>query len=153
MWLERADYGLARQWLTLAWRRLPPLAEAQGDLAAVEAATGDNGWATARLRHLAMVSDDPRYAADLARALGAAGQKEDAAAWRALVAGRYDELVARHPAAFAEGAAEFWVTVGTDPARALELARFNLEIRNTVRARALFCRAAAAARPAPADSP
>jgi hypothetical protein len=53
---------------------------------------------------------------------------------------RYDELLARHPHAFADHAAEFWLTIGGDPKRALGLARQNLALRQTPRARALVRR-------------
>ena len=56
-------------------------------------------------------------------------------------AARYDELVARHPEAFADHAAEFWLDTGTDPHRALSLARRNLEVHQTPRAHDLFSRA------------
>jgi hypothetical protein len=54
---------------------------------------------------------------------------------------RYDELLARHHDAFADHAAEFWLTIGGDPERALSLARQNLSLRQTRRARALVRRA------------
>ena len=59
----------------------------------------------------------------------------------ARAAARYDELVARHPEAFADHAAEFWLAAGADPHRALSLASRNLEVRQTPRAHELFCRA------------
>jgi hypothetical protein len=46
-------------------------------------------------------------------------------------------LLARHRDAFADHAAEFWLTVGGDPERALRLALHNLSVRQTPRARAL----------------
>jgi hypothetical protein len=54
---------------------------------------------------------------------------------------RYDELVARHPKAFAHHAAEFWLEAGDDPHRALRLARTNLDVRQSPRAYELFKRA------------
>ncbi len=54
-----------------------------------------------RLRSLASTSDDPGYAARLARALGAAGHRREAEQWRLSAAARYDELALRHPEAFA----------------------------------------------------
>jgi hypothetical protein len=54
---------------------------------------------------------------------------------------RYDELVVRHPEAFADHAAEFWLTVGGNSNEALRLARLNLEVRKTPRAHELMSRA------------
>jgi hypothetical protein len=65
--------------------------------------------------------------------------------WRRLAAARHDELIARHPEAFADHAAEFWLAAGADPDKALRLARKNLEVRHTPRARALVAQAVAAA--------
>ena len=54
---------------------------------------------------------------------------EEAGKWRNKAAARYDELMALHPEAFADHAAEFWLEAGADPSRALRLARKNLEVR------------------------
>ena len=45
--------------------------------------------------------------------------------------------------AFADHAAAFWLTIGGDPERALRLARQNLALRQTPRARALVRRSSA----------
>ena len=62
---------------------------------------------------------------------------EEAQAWRDHAAARYDELLASHSEAFADHAAEFWCTIGGDRGRALRLARENLALRPTARARGL----------------
>ena len=144
LWLEQDDLARARDWLLEAWRRMPEFAPAEGHLAEVEAELGEHETAVARLRRLAVASDDPDYAAQLARILIEVGRREEAAPWQAWAAVRYDELVARHPAAFADHAAEFCLTVGGDPQRALRLARQNAGIRRTPRAYALLSRAIAA---------
>jgi hypothetical protein len=141
MWLERGDLEAARAWFQAACCRVPAYAAALGHLAEVDIAEGRRATAVERLRPLAACADDPEYAALLAGVLSDAGQAEEARAWRARAAARYDELVAAHPAAFADHAAEFWLTVGADAHKALELARQNLELRRTPRARALFQRA------------
>jgi hypothetical protein len=74
------------------------------------------------------------------RILGDAGQTEAGQTWRGQAAARYDELLAQHQDAFADHAAEFWLTVGGDRERALSLARHNLSLRQTPRARALVRR-------------
>src|SRR5262249_27213135 len=96
--------------------------------------------------------DDPDYAAQLARILGEMGCSEESAAWRRAAAGRYDDLIAAHPAAFADHAAEFWLGAGNDPLKGLRLAEFNLRVRQTPRAydllaQALEANAAGAASP------
>ena len=144
MWREHGNLPRALEWLTAAWRRLPAYVQAEGHLAEVEAAMGDHNQAIDRLRRLATASDDPDYAAQLARILGEAGRPEEGKTWRARAEERYDELVAEHPAAFADHASEFWVSVGGNPRRALDLARLNFELRPTPRARALLASAIAA---------
>jgi tetratricopeptide (TPR) repeat protein len=143
MWLEQGDLPTARAWFDAAQRRAPAYALALGHLAEVDAALGKREAAIGRLRPLAAASDDPDYAGQLAGLLSQAGQAQEARWWRARAAARYDELMARHPAAFANHAAEFWLTAG-DVKRALQLARQNLEIRQTPRAYALLRRAALA---------
>jgi hypothetical protein len=52
-------------------------------------------------------SDDPEYAATLAGVLDDVGRPREAEHWRDIAASRYDELVSRHPEAFADHAADF----------------------------------------------
>jgi len=134
MWLAQGDLHRARTWLGAAHCRLPAYAPAQGHLAEVEAALGDTDSAIARLRPLTISSDDPDYAAQLARILSEIGRVEEAHGWRAQAAARYDELVARHLEAFADHAAEFYLNTGGDLGRACTLARINLANRQTLRA-------------------
>ncbi len=140
LWMEHDDLRRARAWCDAAVRRLPAYVPAQGHLAELDAALGETAAAIARLRPLALASDDPDYATQLARILGDAGQTEEAQTWRGKAEARYDELLARHQDAFADHAAEFWLTIGGDPERALSLARQNLSLRQTPRARALVRR-------------
>jgi thioredoxin-like negative regulator of GroEL len=141
MWLEQGDLPAARVWFEAAQHRLPAYVPALGHLAEVEAALGERETAIARLRPLAASSDDPDYAGLLAGFLSEAGHTQEARCWQARAAARYDELVARHPAAFADHAAEFWLTTGADAGKARHLARQNLAIRQTPRAYDLLRRA------------
>jgi tetratricopeptide (TPR) repeat protein len=140
LWMEHGHLRRARAWCDAAVRRLPAYVPAQGHLAELDAARGETAAAIARLRPLASVSDDPGYATQLARILGDAGQTEEAQTWRGQAEARYDELLERHQDAFADHAAEFWLTIGGDPGRALWLAQHNLSLRQTPRARALVRR-------------
>jgi tetratricopeptide (TPR) repeat protein len=150
LWMAKGDLHRARSWFDAARRRLPDYAPAQGHLAEVESALGDVENAIARLLPLTASSDDPDYVAQLARILSEVGRDEEACEWRALAAVRYDDLVARHPDAFADHAAEFWLMTGTNAHQALLLARRNLELRPTPRAHELFDRAARACGDGPA---
>ena len=143
LWMEHDDLRRARAWCDAAVRRLPAFVPAQGHLAELDAAQGETAGAIARFRPLALASDDPDYATQLARILGEAGHTEEAQTWRGRAETRYEELLARHPDAFADHAAEFWLTIGGDPDRALRLARQNLALRQTPRARALVRRSSA----------
>jgi tetratricopeptide (TPR) repeat protein len=143
MWMNKGRLDDARTSFDTARRRVPDYAPAQGHLAEVEAELGESESALARLRSLAGSSDDPDYAAQLARILRDAGCSKFRH-WCRLAAARYDELVASHPEAFADHAAEFWLAAGADPEKALPLARMNIEIRKTPRAYDLLARAVAA---------
>jgi len=107
MWCRHGDLTAARGWLDAARRRVPAYAPAQGRLAQIDTAHGHHQAAADRLRPVACSSDDPEYAAQLARALVAAGRPSEAAPWHASAAARYDELAARHPEAYAGHAADF----------------------------------------------
>jgi tetratricopeptide (TPR) repeat protein len=143
MWMNKGRLDDARTSFDSARRRVPAYAPAQGHLAEVEAELGETELAVARLHSLAASSDDPDYAAQLARILRDAGCSQFRH-WCRLAAARYDELVASHPEAFADHAAEFWLAAGADPGKALPLARMNIEIRKTPRAYDLLARAVAA---------
>lgn len=141
MWLVQHELHRALTWFDSAVRLLPAYAPAQGHLAEVEAALDNPATAIARLFPLTSSSDDPDYAATLARLLFVAGRREEASDWCSRAAVRYEELLARHPEAFADHAAEFWLEIGGDPDRALRLARINVEVRPTPRAYDLVARA------------
>jgi tetratricopeptide (TPR) repeat protein len=144
MWMNNGRLDNARAWFDAARRRLPAYAQAQGHLGEVEAELGDIETAIGRLYPLATASDDPDYAAQLARILKEAGRTHESRHWCQLAAARYDELVARHPEAFADHAAEFWLATGGDSIEALRLARMNFEVRKTPRAYELLRRAVSA---------
>jgi tetratricopeptide (TPR) repeat protein len=141
MWLGHGDLNCARHWFEAAWRRLPAYAQAEGHLAEVEYELGERDSAVARLRRLASSADDPDYVAQLVRMLAETGKVIETDMWRKRAEERFEQIVARHPAAFADHAAEFWLSVGNDPQRALSLAKLNLKVRNTPGARALVARA------------
>jgi hypothetical protein len=141
MWMRHGDLNEARHWFEAAWRRLPVYAKAEGHLAEVEYELGARNGAIARLRRLASDADDPDYAVQLARMLKETDHGDEAGMWRKHAEERYEQIVARHPAAFADHAANFWLSVGNEPQRALSLAKLNLKVRNTPGACALVVRA------------
>lgn len=141
MWLAQGDLRRAHTWFYTAVRLLPAYAAAEGHMAELEAVLGAPEAAIARLHSLVTSSEDPDYAASLARILQEVGRVDEADAWSNKAAARYEQLLARHPEAFADHAAEFWLEAGADPHRALELAKLNLDVRQTPRARELLSRA------------
>ena len=144
MWMNEGRLDDARTAFEAARRRVPAYAPTRGHLSEVEAELGEIDSAISRLRSLAASSDDPDYAAHLASILRDAGRLGESRHWRQVAAARYDELVASHPEAFADHAAEFWLAAGADPDKALRLAKMNVEVRNTPRARDLLAQAIAA---------
>ena len=112
MWLRERDLPAARAWFDAAVGRVPAYAPALGHLAEVDAALGAVNAGIDRLRPLAVSSDDPEYAANLAHMLSDAGHAQEAEHWRMSAAARYKELVVRHPEAFVSHAAAFYRAVG-----------------------------------------
>lgn len=145
MWMQQGDLTRARDLFQAAVDRLPAYAPARGHLAEVEAALGETDHALDLLRPLAGESDDPDYAAQLARILLETGASAEAQLWRDRAARRYDELMELYPDAFADHAAEFWLAAGNDPAKAFEYARRNAALRSTPRAAELLAVARARA--------
>jgi len=144
MWMNKDQLHNARRSFEVALCGVPAYAPAQGHLAEVEAQLGEIDSAVARLYSLAASSDDPDYAAQLARILAESGRDRESWHWRRLAAARFGELMANRPEAFADHAAEFWLAAGADPHKALRFAKMNMEVRNTPRARALLAQAVAA---------
>lgn len=141
MWMNEGRLDKARTSFSAAQRRVPAYAPAGGHLSEVEAELGEVDSAISRLHSLAESSDDPDYAAQLARILGDVGRDGETRYWRQVAATRYEELIANHPEAFADHAAEFWLAAGADPVKALQFAKMNVQVRNTPRARALVAQA------------
>jgi tetratricopeptide (TPR) repeat protein len=138
MWMHEGQLDRAQDHLIAARRYVPAYAPAQGHFAEVEAELGKFDLAIALLNPLAATLDDPDYAAQLARIYADAGYPDDSRYWRNRAAARYDEIIAVHPEAFADHAAEFWLGVGGDPNKALRLATLNFEVRRTPRGRELL---------------
>jgi len=127
------DPHLAARWYRRAIAYLPGYVKARVHLAEIYASQGQTAEAEALLMP-ALASRDPEVRWRLADVLIAQGVFEDGE--RQLAAARYgfEELVGRHPLAFADHAAEFYAGSGNDYGRALELARINVENRPTRRA-------------------
>ena len=93
LWCDEGNLIAARTWFDAAVRRVPGYAPALGHLAEVDAALGAHQAAIDRLRPLALSSDDPEYAGNLASVLTHVGETEEAEHWRIKAAARYEQLV------------------------------------------------------------
>ncbi len=102
--------------------RPPHHALAASHLAGLEERRGERAAAIRRLEALVARSNDPEHVGHLARLYREVGRAGEAARLREKARARFEELVRRHPAAFASHAARFWLEVMGDPARAAELA-------------------------------
>ncbi len=144
LWERAGRLGRARELYEAAHARLPQHAAAAGHLAGILAAQGERDQAIALLRPLLDGSTDPEYVGQLAALLREAGQPDEAERLRARATKRFDDLLARHPEAFADHAARFFLGAGADGKRALALALRNLALRPTVEAHQLALEAALA---------
>lgn len=144
MWQREGRLAYARSLFEEAHARLPRYATATSHLAGVLAMTGERARAIELLRPLVEASDDPEYAGQLSELLGEAGRSAEAEPLRVRAAARYDELLAKHPEAFCEQAARFWLGPGGNAKSALALARRNLSNRPSADAYQLVIDAALA---------
>ncbi|HSG87982.1 MAG TPA: tetratricopeptide repeat protein [Pseudomonadales bacterium] len=138
------DDARAEQHYTTALDYMPAYVTARVHLAELLMA---RGALQAAIDLLTPVADgaNPEPAARLAEFLAARGETQ-AAQRRAAQAERgWSALLERHPLAFADHAAEFWLGAGADPGRALVWARRNHANRPTERALALLLDAQMAA--------
>lgn len=113
--------------------------------AAVHAAVTDTPEAAiARLEPLRTVTTDPDLLAALADAHRRAKHDAEAKKTTDAARARYDELVAKHPEAYRDHAARFFLGAGNDSKKALDLASKNAQLRPTEEAIDLWMAAAAA---------
>jgi tetratricopeptide (TPR) repeat protein len=145
MYEQAGELTGARYLYHLARERLPQYHEVTGHLAGVLAATSEIEPAATMLRELVAISDNPEHLGQLAAIEERLGNADQARALRARASAGFDALLARFPEAFADHAARYYLGAGGDAARALALARENLEIRRTPAAFALAIEAALAA--------
>lgn len=143
MWGEMADRpDRALVLYREAVRRLPGYVVANVHLAELESEVGLKGLAIERLRSV-LNTADPEPAGLLAELLPSGDPEGDALV--AAAKAKYESLFEAYPLAFLDHGAEFFMGPGADPARALALARKNLEIRQNDRAYLVGIEAALAA--------
>ena len=144
LWGETAadpDPERAAFWYRRALGYLPAHAKARIHLAEILA--GERSFAEAEAL-LAAIHDtgDPEVHWRLAEVSAASGDPREAERQLKRAGAIYRELLEKHPLAYADHGAEFYLAGGNDPVRALELARLNLDNRPTPRAFALAIEAA-----------
>ena len=133
---QKGDLAAARAFYQEAHARLPSYVEANAHLAQTLIATGDSAAAKAVVTS-ALVADRHPALLELAAQLGLGSVDDARAAW--------ERYVTALPMAFSDHAARYYLGVGRDPKRALELARANLANRDVPEARELVIQAALAA--------
>lgn len=142
--LEAGDPRRARPFFAAAHARLPGYTLATEHLAETEALLGHRQRARMLYREAIAASDDPAFIDALAQLEREAGNAVLAAQLAKQAHDGWETRIAKHPAAFASHAIEYFLDHG-DPQRALALARDNLRLRRDIGSLALLARAAAAA--------
>jgi tetratricopeptide (TPR) repeat protein len=133
---QKGDFASARAFYQAAHERIPGYVEANAHLALTMISTGDREGAK-RVVAEALKTDRQPSLLDLAAQLGIGSVEEARSEW--------ERYVTTLPKAFADHAARFYLGVGKNPQRALELARQNLANRDVPEARELVIQAALAA--------
>jgi tetratricopeptide (TPR) repeat protein len=123
---------------------LPAFTRARVHLAEIYLDAGEQDAAEALLLPV-VDSGDPEVRWRLAQAMAAQGRTEEAELQCKAARAVFEKLLARHELAFADHAAEFYLSNGADIERAYNLARLNLANRPTLRAFELAHMAAKAA--------
>ncbi|MGO4396275.1 hypothetical protein AB4Z46_33510 [Variovorax sp. M-6] len=144
LWGERVpepQLTRAARWYAKAIEYLPGYVKARVHLAEIRSAEGRGARARALLLP-ALASGDPEVSWRLADVELALGRPAEAQALAEAARSGFERLLARHPLAFADHAAEFYAGSGGDARRAFELTGIDLANRPTLRA---FERAHAAA--------
>ncbi len=126
---DARDHERARALYEEAVRVLPGFVRAHVHLAELEWQAGERSAAIERVQHVAD-AEDPEPSGKLAVWL----EGEEASTHRASTIIRYDALLRRHPLAFADHGAEFFLAIGEED-RARALAEQDLANRSTPRSR------------------
>ena len=127
---ERAgDLAAAAERYRAVLRRLPGHAQAAVHLAGIELQLGRVDAASEALRTLLPEASDPEIPATRAALAYRRGNLAEAAREESTARDRYHLLLERHPDAFADHAARFFLE--REPAEALRWAVHNLEVRQT----------------------
>lgn len=131
LYLRQGRLDDAARYFRAANERMPRYYVATEHLAEVALTQGDLDTAARLYRAVVAQTDDPEFLAQLAVAEARLGN--DAASAQALVRARegFEHRLARHEATFADHAVEFYLEQH-QPERALQLARRNAEVRQTV---------------------
>jgi tetratricopeptide (TPR) repeat protein len=142
-WLleRKGDRARAKEYFAQAHAALPAFAHAAVHLAAMD----PPDEARAVLEPLLGHTDDPEVDAAYGDALRRLGRTDEAKTYVDRARVRYGELMAKHPEAFADHAAGFFLGIGQDPERAFEDASLNAAHRRTEAAFDLLITAALAA--------
>jgi len=119
---------------------LPAHVPGRGHRAEVALRRGQLDVAATLIAPLLEISDDPEYRAIYAEILAARGDAA-AASEAERAAAAYELLLAKRPEAYADHAAEFFMSVGNRPQLAVELASANWKLRDTPRSRSLLAKA------------
>ena len=127
------DPNVAALWYRRAIAYLPGYVKARVHLAEIYASQDQTAHAEALLVPV-LSSRDPEVRWRLADVLHAQGRFDEARTQLDAAQCGFDELLLKHPLAFADHAAEFYADSGNDHRRALELARLNVANRPTRRA-------------------
>jgi tetratricopeptide (TPR) repeat protein len=142
MWSEQAgEPARGAAMYAQALQLLPDYVAANVHLAELEAARGELSSATVHARRAA-AGGDPEALALLGSLQVRAGDTAQGRAEIEHARRRFEDLLARHPLAWADHAAEFYLGAGADPPRGMHWAQVNLLARETRRALLLAARAA-----------
>ena len=136
LWAElvpRPQADRAAQWYRRAIDCLPRYTKARIHLAEIYALSGRTSDAEALLLP-ALESGDPEARWRLADVLISQGRQADAEGHLHAARVAFEALLERHLLAFADHGAEFYAGSGNNSRRAVELARFNVANRPTLRA-------------------
>ena len=142
--LRHGDAANARRFFEAAHARLPSYVLAAEHLAETLALTGEHEAARALYLRVVGQTGNPEFIAALGDVESALGHAEASRERYAEAARVYNAWLAKHPAAYAQHAAEFHLERG-NAARAYALAKQNLALRRDVGSLILHAKAAEAA--------
>ncbi len=127
--MHSGDYAQARTFFHQAWERCDKYPLAKEHLAEIEGRLGERQRSMKLYAEVVQQTSNPEFIAALAELQAAEGDEQRAKESIIFARAKNEQLLKKHPEAMYWHAAEFYLGIGADPKKGLELLEKNVKLR------------------------